>query len=519
MKSLHLLVVFGLAILKTDGLKVLTIAPFSSKSHFAIANAISKTLHKAGHNITMLSPFPLKKPLQNHTDISVAKTMAALEEEDDMNIFDFRSVPMVAMLPFMYYMMHTLVDSVMVDDEVTKFMESKEKYDVCIVEVFNMDAIMGIADHVDCVIISFATFGAVKWVDDMTSNQSPNSYVTNPFLRYTDRMAFSERLVNTVSNIFESIAFEFFHKPLQRSLYKKHFPNAKRSFDEIYKSSAIYFMNTHVSSAFARPYLPHMIDIGGIHVEPAQPLPEDIKAFLDASDEGAIVFSMGSNIQATDWPVEMREIFVKTFGKLKQKVLWKYENDTLAGKTDNVMISKWLPQRDVIAHPNVKLFITHGGLLGTTEALIEGLPVLGIPIFGDQKMNMAKAVTRGYGLQLYYDEITIDSLFNSIQELISNQKYRHNAQEISKRFVDRPMTPQETVTYWVEYAVRHNGALHLRAAGNDLNFIAFHSIDTYGVLFVAAVIYLYGVYLVLGCLFGKCCGKKNAKKSKKLKEK
>lgn len=220
----------------------------------------------------------------------------------------------------------------------------------------------------------------------MTSNQSPHSYVTNPFLSFTDRMTFSERLINTFSNLFESTMFEFLHKPMQRYLYNKHFPKAKRSFDEIYKSSAIYLMNTHVSSAAARPYLPNMIEIGGIHVEPAKPLSNDIQRFLDSADEGAIVFSMGSNIKSTDWPVEMRQVFVEAFGKLKQKVLWKYEDEILPGKSDNVMISAWLPQRDVIAHPNVKLFITHGGLLGTTEALVEGIPLLGIPIFGDQKV-------------------------------------------------------------------------------------------------------------------------------------
>lgn len=59
-----------------------------------------------------------------------------------MNIFDFRSVPMVAMLPFMYYMMYTLADKIMVDEEVVKFMKSKEKYDVCLIEVFNMEAMM-----------------------------------------------------------------------------------------------------------------------------------------------------------------------------------------------------------------------------------------------------------------------------------------------------------------------------------------------------------------------------------------
>lgn len=82
-------------------------------------------------------------------------------------------------------------------------------------------------------------------------------------------------------------------------------------------------------------------------------------------------------------------------------------------------------------------------------------------------------------------------------ELLSNESYRDNAQELSKRFIDRPMTPEQTVVYWVEYAVRHKGAPHLRAAGNNLNFIGFHSIDTYSILFFDTILCLYVVYLVL----------------------
>lgn len=129
-------------------------------------------------------------------------------------------------------------------------------------------------------------------------------------------------------------------------------------------------------------------------------------------------------------------------------------------------------------------------------------------------MNMAKAVTRGYALQLYYDDVNVESLLSAIKELLSNKKYRENAQEISQRFSDRPMTPQESVNFWVEYAVRHKGAYHLRAAGNDLNFIQFHSIDTYSVLVIATIIYLYVVYLVFKFLFRKCCGKKSVKVKK-----
>jgi glucuronosyltransferase len=174
-------------------------------------------------------------------------------------------------------------------------------------------------------------------------------------------MSFSQRISNVFTSQVENLYRTFIHFPYQRRLYNKYFPNAKRSFDEMYKNSAIIFMNNHVSASSARPYLPNMIEIGGVHVEEAKPLPEKIQEFLDSAEDGAILFSMGSIIQAMQWPEEKREAFIKAFGKLKQKVLWKYENDTLPNKPSNVMISKWIPQRDILAHPNVKLFMTHGG--------------------------------------------------------------------------------------------------------------------------------------------------------------
>jgi glucuronosyltransferase len=323
-------------------------------------------------------------------------------------------------------------------------------------------------------------------------------------------MNFLERLYNTLGYLFEDLIFSLIHLPKQRELYEKYFPNAKRSFDEMYKNSAIIFMNNHVSSSSARPYLPNMIEIGGIHVEPAKPLPKDIQEFLDSAEDGVILFSMGSIIQAVQWPEEKREAFVRAFGKLKQKVLWKYENETLPNKPSNVMISSWIPQRDIVAHPNVKLFITHGGLLGTTEALVEGVPVLGVPIFGDQKTNMAKAVARGYGMQVYFEDITEEVLTDKLKELLENPKYDENAKVISSRFTDRPMTPQESVVYWTEYAVRHKGAPHLRAAGNSLNFIEFNSIDVYSVIALTLII----IFLMLVTLVKICVRKFFIKNSK-----
>lgn len=334
-------------------------------------------------------------------------------------------------------------------------------------------------------------------------------------------MNFKERLVNTIFTHTEDLIYEFVIKRKQRNLYHKYFPNAKSSFDEMYKKSSIYFLNTHIAYSTPRPYLPNMIEIGGIHVQPAKPLPEYIKNFLDSATEGVVVFSMGSLIQSSEWPEDKREAFVNAFKKLKQKVIWKYEADVLPNKPDNVMISPWVPQRDILAHPNVKLFITHGGLLGTTEALIEGIPVLGLPIFGDQKMNMAKAVSRGYGLQIYFHDITEENLDQALKELINNSKYYENAKIISNRFNDRPMTPQQSVVYWTEYAHRHGGAEHLKAASLDLNIIEFRLIDVYAVLLLIVLVAVYLDYLILKWVLKKILGttKSEENKNEKVKKK
>lgn len=214
------------------------------------------------------------------------------------------------------------------------------------------------------------------------------SYVPHPFLSYTEKMNFHQRAMNFLTFMVEEYYYYVKHLPKQKQLYEKFFPNAKKNFYEMLKSSAIIFANTHVSASSARPLLPNMIDIGGIHVNEANPLPIEFQNFLDGAENGAIIFSMGSVIQAHKWEVEKREAFVRTFKKLKQRVIWKYENDTLPNKPENVMISKWLPQRDILAHRNIKLFITHGGYLGTTEATFEGIVTLGIPVYGDQMVNI-----------------------------------------------------------------------------------------------------------------------------------
>lgn len=75
------------------------------------------------------------------------------------------------------------------------------------------------------------------------------------------------------------------------------------------------------------------------------------------------------------------------------------------------------------AHPNLRLFITHGGLLSLTETSSAGVPLIVIPIFGDQYNNAAAVVERGQGVRLDYANFTADSLSWAIGEILSNPRY------------------------------------------------------------------------------------------------
>lgn len=59
-------------------------------------------------------------------------------------------------------------------------------------------------------------------------------------------------------------------------------------------------------------------------------------------------------------PKEKIDAFLNVLGKLKQRVIWKFEDESYEVPS-NVLIKKWLPQSDILGHPNVVLFITHGG--------------------------------------------------------------------------------------------------------------------------------------------------------------
>jgi glucuronosyltransferase len=68
------------------------------------------------------------------------------------------------------------------------------------------------------------------------------------------------------------------------------------------------------------------------------------------------------------------------------------------------------------------LFITQCGLQSFQEAVYHGVPLLGIPFFGDQKYNAKKIATEEIGLHLPFHELTKETLLTSITAILNDSK-------------------------------------------------------------------------------------------------
>lgn len=178
---------------------------------------------------------------------------------------------------------------------------------------------------------------------------------------------------------------------------------------------------------------------------------------------------------------------------------------------NNTLIVDWMPQKDLLGHPQTKVFVAHGGTNGVQEAIFHGVPVLGIPLFFDQYDNLLRLQERGAGKIIELADVNKHSFEQGLQEVLSQDRYRQNMQRLSALHRDQPMHPMDRAVFWMEYVIRHKGAAHLRTQAYDMPWYSYHSVDVVLVLLAAVAVLLLSVVAVFRFL---CCRGKRKTKTK-----
>lgn len=127
------------------------------------------------------------------------------------NLLNMAQENFMQMLQNFYDLSKLLTNFTLTHPNVRALLESDETFDVIVLEVFMNEAMLGLGHRFNAPIIGVSTFGSSKWTNDMVGTPAPLSWVPNPFLSFTDRMTFTQRLGNTLYNALDLCYFNFFY--------------------------------------------------------------------------------------------------------------------------------------------------------------------------------------------------------------------------------------------------------------------------------------------------------------------
>ncbi|WP_018680919.1 glycosyltransferase [Actinokineospora enzanensis] len=169
------------------------------------------------------------------------------------------------------------------------------------------------------------------------------------------------------------------------------------------------------------------------------PLPEtsgddDVARWLDARSS-VVYMGFGTITRLTREQVgSLVEVARRLDGR--HQFLWRLpaeQQHLLPGALpDNLRIESWVPsQLDVLAHPNVKVFFTHGGGNGFHEGVHFGKPQVMRPLWVDCFDQAVRGRDMGFSLTLDRpQDMDPDDVVDKLTRVLDDPSFRRNAERL-----------------------------------------------------------------------------------------
>ncbi|TDG43842.1 hypothetical protein AWZ03_009753 [Drosophila navojoa] len=483
---------------------VLAIFPHFGYSHFKVALPILSELSQRGHRLTVISyvRHPQAAQLPNYEQLLIS------DANEDQSNTTINVVPLSEHTPTRslwvllneYYELYTngqiSCERLFQSGHVETILErhKQQPYDLLLTEYFSTDCQLAVAQLLKLPIIGISTCALMPYYYDRIDLPDTPSYVQSEFVGFPRPLQWRDRLLNFAQAKLLKLIYRLHTNRADNALIKRHL-DIDVDVDAVARAQTAFVLgNQHYSHMGSRPRTQQFLEVGGVHItsKDEQQLSPRIVQFLEQSEQGVIFISWGSMVRASSIDADKLDAIIKVLLQQPLNVIWKWESLELPKPqldASKFLFVKWAPQLALLCQPKVRLFWAHAGLLGLTEALHCGKPLLMTPIYGDQFLNAYAAQDRGIGLKLDYQDINVEMLQESLHEL-SKPSYASRAMQLAQIFNQRERTPLETAIWSVEHVMQHGmfAVELLQSPGIELNWFIYHSLDSLAVILVALLL-------------------------------
>lgn len=502
------------------GADILAILPTPSYSHQIPFRPLWKALAARGHNITLVTSDPERNAsIKNIKEIDISYGYEYIDKYKCIELACNDSVSLIDVGRAIRLATADINERFLKSPEGQNLIHNKDNhFDLLIVEALLID-MMAFSWKYKIPFIGVSSLDCSTQFHDSAGNPTHPVVNPDPNLEIQDLndMSFGERLASFLFSATYKLLVYYLTYRKEYAMLQKYFGDDLPRLFDIQNEISMLFVATNPVFHNVRALMPNTITIGnGMHISSPKPLPKDIEEWLNSSKEDVVYFSLGSNIKGSILNDSTKAELTKAFSSLPYKVLWKIDHQ-VNDLPKNVLIKKWLPQQDILRHPKVKVFITQGGLQSMQESIYFDKPMIGIPFFGDQHMNVKRMTHLGYGVKVHKNNITRESISEAVIEVITNPIYREKAEIYGNIFRDTDIPNVDKAVWWTEYTLRHNGTRQFRNPALDMPFWKYWMLDVlgivFGVLFIFSYLSLKFVKLILRRIFRR--NGKQIDKSKK----
>ncbi|XP_038217908.1 UDP-glucosyltransferase 2-like [Zerene cesonia] len=490
-----------------DSARILAIFPTPSISHQVVFRPLTQELARRGHEVTIVTAdpaFTTENAPENLTEIDLHDISYASWKENLMNsnIQVGKRSSLSSQVKLLSTLVAKFTEVQMKTKEIQELVrDGEKKFDLLLIEACVRP--YRIFSHIFKVpVIELGSFGM------FFENEKIVGAPSHPFLYPTAmnryklfNLTFWEKVFELYNYVWINV-FWSANADEELTKFRKLFNNNDiPSYEELNKNIDMLFLNIHPVWSHNQPLPPNVISIWGIHKIPEKPLPKNLEDYLNASKNGVIYVSFGTNVLTSLFPPTTVETLMRAFSKLPYDVLLKWDNKNLPGISDNVKVSTWFPQSDLLKHSKIKLFITQGGLQSTDEAINAGVPLIGIPMLGDQWYNVDLYEYHKIGVRIDIDNLTEDNLLKAIRTVVDDKSYKDNVKRLRSIMRDQPESALERAVWWTEYVLWHGGAKHLRSPAANMPWTDYYEIDFIFKLFCLVITILLTIVLSLYLLY------------------
>ena len=332
------------------------------------------------------------------------------------------------------------------------------------------------------------------------------SYIPGLMTSYTDNMNFLERTINFL--FYFVTAFADCGGYEESRMFVPERPVA--GYNEFFLNASLCLQLRDNVIDFIRPEMPDVIPVASLMAREAKPLTTDLQSYMNQSTNGVILVSFGTMV--AEVPPEVIDKMFKAFGNLDYNVIFRYPSPAdLSDVPLNVRVMSWVPQNDLLAHPNMKLFITHCGMNSIVETFYHGVPVIGFPHNVDQFSNAALAKSKGIGEVMAIHDFTNEELQTSINSVIIDQKYRSAAKKLSTVYKDTLVHAPRDPVYWIEHVIKF-GDRHLRSHAREMPMYQYLMMDVVAFLLLSVLVLVAILFIACRCVIIRICCRKRKDK-------